>query len=114
MWPNSDLVVENLQRRVGLCSNVLVARVAHAVAYGDRSSGFSTQEAEEHGCVVGFSKGRLVLHKSEIDVTSLLEFVDLGHNIERWWLRDAVESRSSKQACVTSDGGVHVIIFFAC
>ena len=29
-------------------------------------------------------------------------------------MRDAVESRSSRQACVTSDGGVHVIIFFAC
>uniref|UniRef100_A0A7N2MTS0 EamA domain-containing protein n=1 Tax=Quercus lobata TaxID=97700 RepID=A0A7N2MTS0_QUELO len=109
VWPNSDLVVENLQRCLGLCSNVLVARVANAVAYGDRSSGFSTQEAEEYGCVFGFSKGRLVLHKSEIHVTGLLKFVDLGHSIERWWLRDAVESRSNKQACVTSDGGVHVL-----
>ena len=84
------------------------------MAYGDRSFGFSTREVKEHGCVVGFLKGRLVLHKSKVDVISLLEFVDLGHSIERWWLRDAVESRSSRQACVTSDGDVHMIIFFAC
>ena len=47
-------------------------------------------------------------------VTALLEFVDLRHNIEPRWLRDAVESRFSREACVTSDGGVHVIFFFAC
>ena len=44
---------------------------------------------------------------------ALLEFVDLGHNIEPRWLRDVVESRSSKKAYVTSDGGVHVMFFFA-
>ena len=54
----------------------------HAEAQGNWSFGFSTREAEEHVCVVGFSKGRLVLHKFEIDVTSLLEFVDLGHSTE--------------------------------
>ena len=54
------------------------------------------------------------MHKYEIDVTGLLEFVDLGHSIELWWLRDVVESKSSRQACVTSNGGVHVRIFFAC
>ena len=86
----------------------------HAEAQGDWSFGFSTREAEEHVCVVGFSKGRLVLHKFEIDVTSLLEFVDLGHSTEPRWLRDVVESRSSRQACVTSNGGVHVRIFFSC
>ena len=37
-----------------------------------------------------------------------------GHSSEPWRLRDVVESRSSKQACVTSDGGVHVRIFFVC
>ena len=37
-----------------------------------------------------------------------------GHSSEPWRLRDAVESRSSRQACVTSDGGVHVRIFFVC
>ena len=47
-------------------------------------------------------------------VTTLLEFMDLGHSTEPWWLRDAMESRSSREACVTSDGGVHVIFFFAC
>ena len=36
------------------------------------------------------------------------------HNTEPWWLRDAVESRSSRQTCVTSDGDVHVRIFFVC
>ena len=68
-----------------------------------------------HGIVsVSFSKGRLVLHKSEIDAMGLLEFVDLGHSTESRWLRDAMESKSSRQICVTSDGGVHVRIFFAC
>ena len=57
-----------------------------AETQGDRSSGFSTQKVDEHVCIVGFSKGRLVLHKSEIDVTSLLEFVDLGHSTKPWWL----------------------------
>ena len=44
--------------------------------------GFPHGRLMKHVCVVGFSKGRLVLHKSEIDVTSLLEFVDLGHSTE--------------------------------
>ena len=47
-------------------------------------------------------------------VTALFEFMDLGHSTEPWWLRDAVESRSSRQTCVTFDGYVHVRIFFAC
>ena len=45
---------------------------------------------------------------------ALLVFVGFGHNSEPWRLRDAVESRSSRQTCVTSDGDVHVRIFFAC
>lgn len=68
----------------------------------------------EHGCVVGFSKGKLFLHKSEIDVTSVLEFVDLGHSTEPRWLRDAMESKSSIQTCVISNGDVHMRIFLAC
>ena len=39
--------------------------------------------------------------------------VEFWHSIEPWWLRDAMESRSSKQKCVTSDSDVHVRIFFA-
>ena len=40
--------------------------------------------------------------------------VGFWHNIEPWWLRDAVESKSSRQTCVISDGDMHVRIFFAC
>ena len=36
-----------------------------------------------------FLKRKACLHKFEIDVMGLLEFVDLGHSIEPWWLRDA-------------------------
>ena len=36
------------------------------------------------------------------------------HSTEPWWLRDAMESRSNRQTCVTSDGDVHVRIFFVC
>ena len=99
---------------MALCPNVQVTRVGTSNGLGDQCSGFSTWEVEEHGCVVGFSKGRLVLQKSEINVMGLLEFVDLGHSIEPWWLRDAVESRSNRQVCVASNGGVHMIIFFTC
>ena len=40
--------------------------------------------------------------------------VGFWHSTEPWWLRDAVESRSSRQTCVTFDGDVHVRIFFFC
>ena len=53
-----------------------------ALVISHRISRFCSREAKEHICIVGFSKGRLVLHKFEIDVTSLLEFVDLGHSTE--------------------------------
>ena len=88
--------------------------VARAAAVGGRVPGFWSRYAVEHDCGVGFIRRSLKLHRSEIDVTSLLEFVDVGHSIAPRWLRDAVESRSSREACVTSDGGVHVIFFFAC
>ena len=64
-----------------------------------------------HVCVVGFIRRSLDLHRSEIDVMGLLEFVDLGHSTKPRCLQDAVESKSSKQACVTSDNGVHLRIF---
>ena len=86
---------------------------ARGRASGDRISGFSSREAEEHVCGVGFIRRSLKLHRSEIDVTGLLEFVDLGHSTAPRWLRDAVESRSSREAYVTSDGDVHMRIFFA-
>ena len=37
---------------------------ARGTASGDRISGFSLQETEEHACVVGFFKRRLDLHRS--------------------------------------------------
>ena len=37
-----------------------------------------------------------------------------GHSSEPWRLRDAVESISSRQTCVTSDSDVYMRIFFAC
>ena len=82
--------------------------------FRSRISGFWSQEILEHVCGVGFIRRSLKLHRSEIDVTGLLEFVDLGHSTTPRWLRDAVESRSSREACVTVDGGVHVIFSFAC
>ena len=83
-------------------------------AVGGRVSGFWSLYAVEHVCLVGFIRRRLDVHRSDIDVMGLLEFVDLGHSTAPRWLRDAVESRSSREACVTFDGGVHVIFFFAC
>ena len=50
----------------------------------------------EHVCLVGFIRQRLNVHRSDIDVTGLLEFVDLGHSTEPWWLRDVVEFKSSR------------------
>ena len=40
--------------------------------------------------------------------------VGFWHSTEPWWLRNAMESRSSRQTCVTSDSDVHMRIFFAC
>ena len=66
----------------------------------------------EHVCLVGFIRQRLNVHRSDIDVTGLLEFVDLGHSSEPWQLQHVMESRSGKQASVTSNGCVHMGIFF--
>ena len=37
---------------------------ARGTASGDRISGFSLRETEEHACVVGFFRRRLDLHRS--------------------------------------------------
>ena len=87
---------------------------AHLAFSGDQTSRFFSRDALGQVFVVGFIKRSLVLHKSEINVTGLLKFVDLGHSTEPRWLQDAVESESNRQACVTSDGGMHMRIFFAC
>ena len=68
-------------------------------ASGDRIFGFWLREVVEHVCGFGFVRQSLDLHRSN----------KLSHG-----LRDAMESRSSRQTCVTSDGDVHVRIFFAC
>ena len=56
-----DLEVRNLRRRVGDFSETTEAR---GTASGDRISGFSLRETEEHACVVGFFRRRLDLHRS--------------------------------------------------
>ena len=101
-------------RRVGRFRSYYRRVVAREAVVGGRVSGFLSREVVEHVCSVGFIRQSLDLHRSEIYVTVLLEFVDLGLSTEPQWLRDAVESKSSRQACVTSNGGVHVRIFFAC
>ena len=73
--------------------------VARAAAVGGRVPWFWSREVVEHVCGFGFVRQSLDLHRSN----------KLSHG-----LRDAMESRSSRQTCVTSDGDVHVRIFFAC
>ena len=86
---------------------------ARANSLADRVSGLWSREVMEHVCGVGFIRRSLDLRRSKIEVPGLLECVDLGLCTEPWWLRVAVESRSSRQICVTSDDGVHMRILFA-
>ena len=51
--------------------------MARAAAVGGRVSGFWSRYAVEHVCLVGFIRRWLDVHRSDIDVTGLLEFVDL-------------------------------------
>ena len=83
------------------------------MALGDQISGFWSREVVEHICGVGFVRRGLDLRRSNIK-SQFAWFVGFSHSTEPWWLRDVMESRSSRHACVTSDDGVHVIIFFAC
>ncbi|KAL0001660.1 hypothetical protein SO802_015441 [Lithocarpus litseifolius] len=101
---------QDLRRRVGDVPEQITARGS---SLADRISGLWSREVLEHVCGVGFIRQSFDLRRSKIDVTGLLEFVNLGHCTEPRWLRDAVESRSSRQLCVTSDDSVHVRIFFA-
>ena len=72
--------------------------VARAAAVGGRVLRYWSRYAVEQVCLVGFIRRRLVVHKFDRERHGLLGFEDL----------DTVVS----QACVTSDGGVHVRIFF--
>ena len=78
--------------------------LARELAVEGQVSRFLLREVVEHVCGVGFIRRSRDLHKSE----------ELSHSIEPWWLQGVVESRSNREACVTSDNGVHVIFFFAC
>ena len=50
---------------------------ARGTASGDRFSGFSLRETEEHACVVGFFRRRLDLHRSDRERHRLLRLEDL-------------------------------------
>ena len=72
--------------------------VARAAAVGGRVPRYWSRYAVEQVCLVGFIKRRLVVHKFDRERHGLLGFEDLDTAVS--------------QACVTSDGGVHVRIFF--
>ena len=72
--------------------------VAHAAAVGGRVPRYWSRYAVEQVCLVGFIRRRLVVHKFDRERHELLGFEDLDTAVS--------------QACVTSDGGVHVRIFF--
>ena len=84
---------------------------ARGKALGDRIFGFWSQEVVEHICGVGFIRQSLELCRSD----------KLSHGLLGCWILTQhraidvarCESRSSRQTCVTSDGGMHVRIFFA-
>ena len=72
--------------------------VVRAAAVGGRVPGFWSRHAGEHVCGVGFVRRGLDLRRSDRERHGLLGFEDLDTAVS--------------QACVTSDGGVHVRIFF--
>lgn len=91
--------VMNLRRRVGIFRRLLRRVEARGKYLGDRISGFWSREILEHVCGVGFVRRCLDLRRSDKLSHGLLESVDLGHGTAPRWLRDAVESRSSREAC---------------
>ena len=72
--------------------------MARAAAVRGRVPRFWSRYAMEQVCLVGFIRRRLVVHKFDRERHGLLGFEDLDTAVS--------------QACVTSDGGVHVRIFF--
>ena len=54
------------------------------------------------------------MHRSDRERHGLLGLEDLNTAVSHGGCKDAVESRSNRQTCVTFDGDVHVRIFFAC
>ncbi|KAK9984434.1 hypothetical protein SO802_033959 [Lithocarpus litseifolius] len=55
---------------------------ARGSSLADRISGLWSREVLEHVCGVGFIRRSFDLRRSKIDVTGLLEFVNLGHCTE--------------------------------
>ena len=66
--------VRNLRRRVWDFPKLSAARGLLSV---DRISGFSSREAEEHVCCVGFDRRRLDVHISDRERHELLGLEDL-------------------------------------
>ena len=89
--------------------------MACAAVVGGRVPGFWSRYAVEQVCLVGFIRRRLVVHKFDRERHGLLGLKDLDTTVSHvsckmLWSLDPAD----KQACVTSDGGVHVRIFFVC
>ena len=89
--------------------------MAHAAVVGGRVPGFWSRYVVEQVCLVGFSRRRLVVHRFNRERYGLLGLEDLDTAVSHvsckmLWSLDPAD----KQACVTSDGGVHVRIFFVC
>ena len=74
MYQEDDLEVRNLRQRVRDFPKLSAARGLLSV---DRISGFSSREAEEHVCGVGFDRQRLDVHKSDRERHRLLGLEDL-------------------------------------
>ena len=89
--------------------------MARAAVVGGRVPGFWLRYAVDQVCLVGFIRRRLVVHKFDRERHGLLGLEDLDTAVSHvsckmLWSLDPAD----KQACVTSDGGVHVRIFFVC
>ena len=69
-----DLEVRESEAARGNFSETTKAR---STASGDRISGISLQETEEHACVVGFFRRRLNVHRSDRKRHELLGLEDL-------------------------------------
>ena len=78
MDQEDDLEVRNLRRRVRDFPKLSAARGLLSV---DRISGFSSREAKEHVCGVGFNSRRLDVHRSDRERHGLLGLEDLDTEV---------------------------------
>ena len=93
-------------RHVGTFRRCLQRMVARELAVEGQVSGFLSWEVVEHICGVGFIRRSRDLHRSEELSHGFAWVVGFWHSTEPWWLWIAVESRSSRQTCMTFDGDV--------